>query len=59
MALVAIRCECGHQGYAPAAGFPRVLRCCACGRARIVRDGGHAIRGAAMTKAKPRSCHPN
>jgi hypothetical protein len=36
MAFVALHCECGHRCVALAAAFPRVLRCCVCGRVRAM-----------------------
>jgi hypothetical protein len=48
MALVAVRCgECGHRGFCPSMGFPRVLRCAVCNHVHVATGptSWHAIRG--------------
>jgi hypothetical protein len=40
MALTEVACaHCQHHGYIPAGSLGRVLRCAACGHARLVRRG--------------------
>jgi hypothetical protein len=44
MALIEICCpHCFHSGYIPTGALGRVLRCAACGRARLVRRGKQLI----------------